>query len=67
MTQDKSTSALSTLKSVMLTMLGVHSKKNTDEDAEGPGVGVYIGVFAIMTIVLMMTVAFIVSSVIPDK
>lgn len=67
MTDNKSSSALSTLKSVMLTMLGVHSQKNTDEDAKGPGVGVYIGVFVFMTVVLMITVAVIVSSVIPDK
>jgi|LauGreDrversion4_2_1035121.scaffolds.fasta_scaffold600443_2 hypothetical protein len=67
MSDQKSPSALHTLKSVMLTMLGVHSQKNTDEDAKGPGVGVYIGVFAFMTVALMITVAIIVSSVIPDK
>ncbi len=59
-------SVLSTLKSVMLTILGVHSKKNTEEDLKGPSIPIYMAVFAVMVLVIMLTMAAIVSSVIPE-
>lgn len=66
MTEPPSPTAWQTLKSVLLTLLGVHSKKTTDQDIKGPSPVVYAGVFAVLVLIIMIVFASIVSSVVPD-